>query len=536
MGQKDILIIRENDDGTNEFQSYFMNGCTLQQQTSPDSPDNILDAKLQDLDGDGVLDLAVLEETGSTFFVNDKVGTLLYTSEKTKVNSRAIESLDFNMDGKMDVLIATNVGISVQAAEDTLVYSEYQLLPSGDTVDLVLFDFDSDGDSDLVSVDSDGTMRFYENRRSGGFSEVGKPVVLNGTGKMKILDSNNDGSMDVVVEIAPGVEESVEIGSVFGIQKPPVSGKRQIQFAFFDHLGTAKILTDNNGRTTWPHQGESVINETLPFGMDLEFDPVQHPEEAEYNLTFTNKELDRALDLHYFGARYYHASYPRFISPDPVGGTPEIPISWNRYLYCRNDPVNFFDPNGERELPYVEGQDLSYIGYYMAKMLPDATRMTSKNSEGKVIYNPDAFNCFSYVYNFGEGDPTDPHNAVFVSFGVTKWDNNADNNVRVLLDMAPNEPNAVGNSVFWFVDTNGNGVWNEGEKIGHAAEVTKVDSDGNTLEVTSKAGQGGETSNHPAAPGYYDTEGYTRQYQRTLFGYSMWNPPPHPAGYRADTE
>ena len=65
-----------------------------------------------------------------------------------------------------------------------------------------------------------------------------------------------------------------------------------------------------------------------------------------YLLNFTNKEIDYTLDLHYFGARYYQSTFPRFISPDPVGGYPMLPITWNRYLYCRNDPVNYLDPDG----------------------------------------------------------------------------------------------------------------------------------------------------------------------------------------------
>ena len=114
----------------------------------------------------------------------------------------------------------------------------------------------------------------------------------------------------------------------------------------FDHLGSTKLLTDNEGRIVWPRMN-GAPNELLPFGRDLDFDPdMQNPDETSYRLTFTNKEIDHQLDLHYFGARYYNATIPRFISPDPVSGKPAIPISWNRYLYCRNDPINYFDPDG----------------------------------------------------------------------------------------------------------------------------------------------------------------------------------------------
>jgi RHS repeat-associated protein len=93
----------------------------------------------------------------------------------------------------------------------------------------------------------------------------------------------------------------------------------------------------------------------LSFGKDLDFNPEYlDPLQESYKLTFTNKEIDHELDLHYFGARYYHAQLPRFISPDPVSGNPANPISWNRYLYCHNDPVNKFDPDG-RDLQFANG-------------------------------------------------------------------------------------------------------------------------------------------------------------------------------------
>ncbi len=353
-GPKDILIIKVNADGSREFQSFFQNNCSLQQQTNPDSPKSLLDASLSDLDGDGVLDLVVLEESGLTLFVNDTAGVMLYDSAKSKSRSKAIETLDFNNDGKMDLLIATETGVSVQIADDHLVYSDFQTLNSGDTEDLVLYDFNGDGDSDLTTIDSSGIVRFYENNRTYGFREVGEPAHVNGYGKLMIQDTNNDGQMDVVVEIEPGVEEVVKVGSTFGIQYIPPSGKRAVRYALFDHLGSAKMLINDQCEVVWPKTGSVEANEMLPFGKDLDFDPDNpDPVEAAYKLTFTNKEIDHVLDLHYFGSRYYHATLPRFISPDPVSGKLGIPLSWNPYLYCRNDPVNYFDPEGNDQVYFM---------------------------------------------------------------------------------------------------------------------------------------------------------------------------------------
>jgi len=46
-------------------------------------------------------------------------------------------------------------------------------------------------------------------------------------------------------------------------------------------------------------------------------------------------------------ARYCSPWAGRFLSTDPVGGTPGLPQSWNRYSYVRNNPLNLVDPTGE---------------------------------------------------------------------------------------------------------------------------------------------------------------------------------------------
>jgi len=344
LGPKDVLVIQEGPDGSREFLSYFQDNCELVQQTNPDSPQNLLDASMSDLDGDGVLDLVVLEAEGPTFFVNDQSGSLQLDGATSMTQSKAIDTVDFNKDGKMDILIATSNGIFVQIADDHLEYSDFQTLESGDTEELVLYDFDRDGDSDLVTVDIQGTVRFYENCRSNGFSEVGTPVWINGYGKMMVQDRDNDGQMDVLVEIAPGVNETVQVGSVFGEQSAPPSGKRAIRYVLSDHLGSAKMLINDQCEVVWPTDDTADINKLLPFGQEIEVN--ESTTELSYNLNFTNKEIDRALGLNYFGSRYYHPDLPWFISVDPVRGSASVPISWNRYLYCQNDPLNMIDPDG----------------------------------------------------------------------------------------------------------------------------------------------------------------------------------------------
>ena len=46
--------------------------------------------------------------------------------------------------------------------------------------------------------------------------------------------------------------------------------------------------------------------------------------------------------LYWRGTRYYDARAGRFLSPDPLSHA----ASWDLYSFARNDPVNFFDPDG----------------------------------------------------------------------------------------------------------------------------------------------------------------------------------------------
>lgn len=99
-----------------------------------------------------------------------------------------------------------------------------------------------------------------------------------------------------------------------------------------DHLSN-RLVTDTNGNTL-----EQLGH--YPFG------------ESWYNssndkLLFTSYERDSESGNDYAMARYYISRLGRFNSPDPMGGNPANPQSWDRYSYVLNDPVNLSDPEGE---------------------------------------------------------------------------------------------------------------------------------------------------------------------------------------------
>lgn len=50
--------------------------------------------------------------------------------------------------------------------------------------------------------------------------------------------------------------------------------------------------------------------------------------------------------MYYYNARYYDPQIGRFISADTIVPYPTDPQSFNRYSYCRNNPLKFTDPSG----------------------------------------------------------------------------------------------------------------------------------------------------------------------------------------------
>jgi len=105
-----------------------------------------------------------------------------------------------------------------------------------------------------------------------------------------------------------------------------------------DYTDTARVVTDAGG-------GKIGYHAYYPFGEELLLLPREAPEER---LKFTGHERDAVGSggLDYMHARFFAGVSGRFLSVDPVLGKPELPQTWNRYAYVRNNPLNFSDPTG----------------------------------------------------------------------------------------------------------------------------------------------------------------------------------------------
>ena len=65
------------------------------------------------------------------------------------------------------------------------------------------------------------------------------------------------------------------------------------------------------------------------------------------------------------------------------------------------------------------------------------------------------------------------------------------------IQLDKDEDNIIGDIVIYYVDGNGNGLYDEGEEIIHSAVVIKVDQQGFTTRVISKMGEDSISDHHP---------------------------------------
>jgi len=131
----------------------------------------------------------------------------------------------------------------------------------------------------------------------------------------------------------------------------------KIYFYHSDHLGSASLITDENGN-------EYQRLEYTPYG-EVWVDKYSQIQESTALLPykFTGKERDEETGLYYYGARYLDPMYSIWISPDPALGD-YLPtagadnsslsgmggvfnsVNMQLYHYAGNNPVRYSDPDG----------------------------------------------------------------------------------------------------------------------------------------------------------------------------------------------
>ncbi len=115
-----------------------------------------------------------------------------------------------------------------------------------------------------------------------------------------------------------------------------------------DHLGTPRLITDQNHTQVAYHAYFPFGEEATPFNQDTE------------RMKFTGHERDLASlagtgdDLDYMHARHESPVTGRFLSVDSHQGESTSPQSWNRYAYVRDSPLKLVDLIGGAKTFFAE--------------------------------------------------------------------------------------------------------------------------------------------------------------------------------------
>ncbi len=136
----------------------------------------------------------------------------------------------------------------------------------------------------------------------------------------------------VIAEYAGGAlsKEYIYAGSQLLATVDASTGSTSYQHP--DHLSTRVETGSNAGPTrTFGH---------YPYG------EIWYETGTASKWKFTSYERDSESNLDYAMARHYSNVVARFMSPDPLAGTPPDPQTWNRYAYVLNNPISNVDPLG----------------------------------------------------------------------------------------------------------------------------------------------------------------------------------------------
>ena len=116
----------------------------------------------------------------------------------------------------------------------------------------------------------------------------------------------------------------------------------------------SQLLATITGGTTYHYADHlSARMETNPSGTvtrtfgHLPFGETWYETGTAMKWKFTSYERDSESGLDDAMARYESSRLGRFMTADPLGGSPWGPQSLDRYPYVENDPVNLIDPKGQ---------------------------------------------------------------------------------------------------------------------------------------------------------------------------------------------
>jgi hypothetical protein len=215
-----------------------------------------------DCDEDGDLDLYLVNATGVNRLYRNEKGDFLEQAQALGLadtgSGRGLAIGDYDGDYDEDLFIANSTGESRLYRNDYSVFTETSMQAglqlAGGEVAAVFGDYDSDGDVDLFISNERGANQLYDNQADGTFQDATKRDTLNlgqKTVGTAFFDYDNDGDLDLVttaVNAGAGGDELYHnrdpylfpVGTLLNLE--PGSSGRGLSFADYDGDGSVDLL------------------------------------------------------------------------------------------------------------------------------------------------------------------------------------------------------------------------------------------------------------------------------------------------------
>jgi len=165
---------------------------------------------VEDLDGDGRLDLVNIGSQGPTVSAYPGVGggrfsndPILITPNPSKFGggNPPLVAADFDKDGRVDIALPTysSPTVTVLHNEGSFQFSSALTLPIPSATDMAVGDLNQDGYTDLVAAGSGNSVYVALNDGAGGFQSLVQYSTGDGPNAVAVADMDADGRLDLVV-------------------------------------------------------------------------------------------------------------------------------------------------------------------------------------------------------------------------------------------------------------------------------------------------------------------------------------------------
>ncbi len=170
---------------------------------------NIVDSHVEDLDGNGYLDIVAVTSDGTlSYWLNNSSG---FSNEvivdETFLSLKSIDVIDLDGDLDLDFLIGENNSVSAYYNDGNGNYTSDYINGNALHSNAIAGDFNGDGLMDFITSSSatNGQLQYFKKHFSGLFFDIFPIAAAPAqTDDMIIDDFDNDGDLDIIVAIESG--------------------------------------------------------------------------------------------------------------------------------------------------------------------------------------------------------------------------------------------------------------------------------------------------------------------------------------------